>query len=103
MRKRVLLRVLILMATVAAGGSLFQIGCAREIAANLNPCGTILSTNFCTPQQWAVLFVEPQDWDYDPTCTIPTLCGPFPGEAGVGTTTSTTTTTGTGLTGFTGF
>jgi hypothetical protein len=94
MRHRFWFRVVTLVATTSVGGSLLQISCAKTIATNVNPCGTVLSATFCDPQQWDLLFADPQDWGRDPTCTIPTLCGEFPaiGEGGTANTTTTTTT-----------
>lgn len=104
MNRSVWLRVLMLVATSSAGGALVQVGCAKTIGANINPCGTLLSTQYCDPAAWDLLFVHAQDWERDPTCTIPTLCGPWP-ASGTGTTTGTTTTgttAGTTTTGTTG-
>lgn len=107
MKRPIWLRILMLIAASAAGGSLMQVGCAKTIAANVNPCGTLLSTNYCDPFQWNTLFVTPADYDRDPTCTIPYFCGQWPPTAQPGTsgntntgTTTTGTTTGTTSSGF---
>lgn len=58
------------MALWGQGGVL---GCDQ--AWRFNPCGTVLSTNICTPNQWyAALFNQPA-WNVDPTCPIPGQCG----------------------------
>lgn len=62
---------------------LFANGCLSGLY-NVNPCGTVLSTNFCDPQQYALEFGNLFDPSFpDPTCTVPYQCGTF-------------TTTGTG-------
>jgi hypothetical protein len=87
----------------ATGGTLVQIGCIRDALPYLNPCGTIVAATVCTPQEWILATLQPEHYrDYDPTCTIPTLCGPIGAQTGTGTTTTTGTTTGTGLTQGTG-
>ncbi len=49
------------------------LGCDQ--AWRFNPCGTILSTDICTPESWyARLFTVPQ-WNIDPSCPIPYQCG----------------------------
>jgi hypothetical protein len=95
MKRSFWLRFLMLMATISLGGSLMQYGCANiatTVVKNVNPCGTIFSTTFCDPQAYTLMWVEPQDWERDPTCTVPTLCGVWPP---VGGTSNTTNGTGT--------
>jgi len=89
-------------------GTTFISGCLGKIGSNINPCGTILD---CDPVEWDLMFHDYPDWDIDPTCTIPGLCGgqwpPTSGGGGGGggdtttttdTTTDATTTTDTGTT-----
>lgn len=47
-------------------------GCLSGLA-NINPCGTVLSTDFCDPQQFAQVFGNfwQPNYDIDPTCTVP--------------------------------
>ena len=73
-------------------GTVFQAGCLGKLASNVNPCGTILD---CDPVEWDLMFHDYPDWDIDPTCTIPGLCGgnwPPSSTGGTGTTGDTTTT-----------
>ena len=83
-------------------GTMFQAGCLGKVANNVNPCGTILD---CDPLEWDLMFNDYPDWNLDPTCTIPGLCGgqwPPPGVDGgeaVAETTATTQQPSTG-TGF---
>jgi len=95
MKRPMWFRALVLIAASAGGGSLLQVGCARTIGANVNPCGTILSPQICNAFGWDALFVTADDWDRDPTCTIPYFCGPWPPTAAPGGSTNTTTTTTT--------
>jgi len=92
-------RVVALCMTIAAtslAGSLFDIGCVGKVANNFNPCGTILN---CDPAEYDLIMMDTvPDWDLDPTCTIPGMCGDgiFPFDSsGSDTTDSTTTTTTT--------
>jgi hypothetical protein len=42
----------------------------------MNPCGTILSN--CDPTDWWTIIwpvIEAPNYDRDPSCTIPYLCG----------------------------
>jgi len=68
------------IARLAAGalalvtGSVFQ-GCMAGLW-QINPCGTVLSTDFCDPDQFAQIrggFWEP-NYDIDASCTIPFTC-----------------------------
>jgi len=72
-------------------GSIFHVptGCFSKLANNVNPCGVIL---VCDPVEYDLLFQDFPDYNVDPTCTIPGLCGgtPFPLSTG-----TTGTTTGT--------
>ena len=85
-------------------GTLFQGGCLGGLARNFNPCGTILA---CDPVEWDLMFHDYPDYDIDPTCTIPGLCGgQWPpgsdgGAVGDGGAVVTTPITG-GLTGLPG-
>ncbi|MEP0842783.1 MAG: hypothetical protein HRF43_08735 [Phycisphaerae bacterium] len=92
---------------VCACGTTFQVaGCLSQLGQNFNPCGTVLN---CDPTDFDALFLDAPDFEFNPTCTIPTLwnCGgPISNvtganaAAGTGTTgTTTTTTTTTGTTG----
>ncbi len=119
MKRQSGLRVLMCATTLAAGGYALGVGsCAQKVANNVNPCGTIFSTQFCDPVAWQnmVADITPQDWGRDPTCTIPGLCGPWPAgstttgdpnaETSSTTTTTTTNTTNSsygGLSGYSGF
>jgi len=79
MRRSFWFRFLMTIAMLSIGGGLLQVGsCAATVARNVNPCGTIFTETFCDPQAWDLLWVEVQDWERDPTCTIPTLCGTWP-------------------------
>lgn len=52
-------------------------GC-RAGLYNVNPCGTVLSSNFCDPDQYQLQFGELFDPNFtDPTCTVPFECGTF--------------------------
>lgn len=53
-------------------GTMFQLSCLNKVARNVNPCGTIIA---CDPIEWDLLWHDYPDWDIDPTCTIPGLCG----------------------------
>lgn len=55
-------------------GSMQGLSCSLKGAARqLNPCGTILD---CDPLTYDWLFIDQfPDYDLDPTCTIPGLCG----------------------------
>ena len=70
---------------IAAAGALFGASCAgvsEKLVKNVNPCGTILN---CDPVEYDLLFADYPDWDVDPTCTIPSLCGgTFPYRPGAG-------------------
>ena len=57
-------------------GCLSQFNCAGALA-NVNPCGTIFSTEFCDPLAYSRLFGDfyESNFDADPTCVIPFLCG----------------------------
>jgi len=73
-----------LVLATAVMGTTFQlgVGCLSRVAQAVNPCGTILN---CDPLEYDLAF---QDWvpnyNIDPTCTIPGLCGntPFPPAGG---------------------
>ena len=76
MKMRVVVSMLIagmLTASVVPG-----VGCLLENfwqnLYRLNPCGTILSTNICTPDQWYAAIFDRPDWDVDPACPIPGQC-----------------------------
>lgn len=94
---------------VSMAGTTFGVGCFGTVARNINPCGTILN---CDPVEWDLMYHDYPDWDLDPTCTIPGMCGgqwpPGTGSGGEAadttiTTTTDTTTTGTTDTGIFGF
>lgn len=72
-------RILAVAAVSALVGAVFGTGCLAGLA-NVNPCGTVLSTNFCDPQQYAFVFGDIFDPKFpDPTCTVPFSCtGTFP-------------------------
>lgn len=75
------------------GGVLNGLNCGglKDIAANFNPCGTLLN---CDPYEYDWLFIDRYpNWDIDPTCTIPGACAGT--ETTTGTATTGTTTTGT--------
>ncbi len=90
-----------MMLAVSLAGTTFQTGtgCGGTLLRNVNPCGTIL---VCDPLEYDLTFIDYfPNWNIDPTCTIPGLCGgtPFPpvpaqsatgGGALVGTTGGTT-------------
>lgn len=96
------MRRLAIQATLAASvcGTTFQIaGCLSQVGQNFNPCGTVLN---CDPTEWDAMFLDVPDFNYNPTCTIPTLFNcetPISGATGAnadpGTGTTGTTTTGT--------
>ena len=92
MKRSIWLRVVVAIATTVAGGTLLQTGCARRVARNFNPCGTVFDESFCDPFEYGLLFAEPQDWDTDPTCTIPGLCDEWPPTTPPGGTETTDTT-----------
>ncbi len=103
-----LMRWLQVVMAASLMGTVFQpgLGCAGKIAKNFNPCGTFL---VCDPLEYDLSWYEISDfpdYDVDPTCTIPGLCGantPFPPTitgTGTGNTATTGTTTTTGQTGF---
>lgn len=70
MKKAYLIAAMSVMTLWGQGGVL---GCDQ--AWRFNPCGTIVSTNVCTPESWyARLFTLPA-WNIDPTCAIPGQCG----------------------------
>lgn len=84
MKRRWAARV-IAMGIAGAAASLYQFGCLAGLRS-FNPCGTVLSENFCTPQQFERLFGNffTPNFDVDATCTIPFNCGNFPEEQGGG-------------------
>ena len=57
-------------------GSLTQLNCAGALA-QMNPCGTLFSLSFCTPDAYTRLFGDffASDFGADPTCVIPFNCG----------------------------
>ncbi len=65
-----------LCVALALVGCVFQGNCAGAIA-QVNPCGSIFSTDFCDPVAFSRLFGDPfqSDFDADPTCVIPFGCG----------------------------
>jgi hypothetical protein len=70
------------MLASSLAGTTFQAGCLGTIARNFNPCGTVLD---CDPVEWDFMFHAFPDWDIDPTCTIPGLCGgQWPPQTGSG-------------------
>ena len=88
-RWQVALRLLL---ATAMAGTVFQLQCLGKVARNVNPCGTIVD---CDPVEWDLMFHDFPDWDLDPTCTIPGLCGgQWPPSSGGGTDTGTDTDTG---------
>ncbi len=102
MKRPIGLRIAVFLATSSAGACMFDLsGCASTIGANFNPCGTIFPTTFCDPVAWDNMFIKVQDFERDPTCTVATLCGPWPTAPGTATNTTTTTTGTTGTTGTT--
>lgn len=82
-----------------AGGTMFAIpgfSCARNVAPYLNPCGTIFPDTVCTAQDWVLGTLKQENYrNYDPLCTIPMLCTPFPGTGGTTAETQTNTQTNT--------
>lgn len=57
-------------------GTTFASGCLETTLLALNPCGTVLSN--CTPEQWFTLVwpvIEAPNYERDPSCTIPYMCG----------------------------
>ena len=74
--KRSLLIKSLLTVAVLMFGCLVQFNCAGALA-DLNPCGTIFSTQFCDPVAYSRLFGDfyESDFDADPTCVIPFMCG----------------------------
>ncbi len=65
-----------LCVALALVGCVFQGNCAGALA-QVNPCGTIFSTDFCDPVAFSQLFGSPfeSDFDVDPTCIVPFSCG----------------------------
>jgi hypothetical protein len=71
--RRIVGGMLVLGTGMVFGGS----GC-RSGLANVNPCGTVLSTQFCDPDQYQLIFGDIFDPSFsDPTCTVPFECGTF--------------------------
>lgn len=73
-RRRIAIGLLMLAPLI---GTTFAPGCLETALLAANPCGTVLSN--CTPDQWYALIwpvVTAPDYDRDPSCTIPYLCGP---------------------------
>ncbi len=68
-----------LVAALLCGGTLLQVECIGKVVRNVNPCGTILN---CDPKEYDFMWQDKfPDWDIDPTCTIPSMCGgvfPYP-------------------------
>ncbi len=58
-----------------SAGTLFSSGCPTGQLWRFNPCGTILSTDICTPESWYARVFEYPDWGVDPACPIPFNCG----------------------------
>ena len=76
-------RMIRIMLAVSLTGTTFQVvGCLQKVAKNVNPCGTIID---CDPLEWDYMWngLQP-DWNLDPTCTIPGLCGPWPPNSETG-------------------
>ena len=44
----------------------------------IDPCGTIFSTDYCTPGTFESQAAGIGDWSIDPTCPIPGGCGTDP-------------------------
>jgi len=66
---------LIMLAGLMLGSGVLPVGgCIGENLWRFNPCGTILSPNICTPDQWYQLIFDKPDWDIDPACPIPFQC-----------------------------
>ena len=89
-------------------GTVFELSCINRLSGiggrigkNINPCGTIID---CDPVEWDLMFNSYPDWNLDPTCTIPGLCGGDwpPSSANQGGTTTGGATTG-GTSAFGGF
>jgi len=60
---------------LALSGSVLPLaGCLADNLWRFNPCGTILSTNICTPDEWYRFVFDSPDWDVDPACPIPFQC-----------------------------
>ena len=74
MKRSMLVKVLLVAAVVMAG-TLVQSTCASAFF-NINPCGTIFSTNFCDPVVYSQLYGNyyETNFDADPTCSIPYQC-----------------------------
>ncbi len=63
------------LTVMLAGGTLFADGCLNTVAS-LPICGGLLT--FCTPTDQLLLFfpvLEVPDFEADPGCTIPGVCG----------------------------
>lgn len=61
---------------------LAQVNCLGKVVRNVNPCGTVLN---CDPIEYDLLWADFPDFERDPTCTIPGLCGGvFPYDPGDG-------------------
>ena len=60
-----------------AGGCVFQLGTCTRSLAQVNPCGTVLSTSVCDPIVYEQLFgdfYEVRGFP-DATCILPGQCG----------------------------
>jgi hypothetical protein len=78
MRSRIIRAIM--FGALSATATLYGVGsCVGEQLWRFNPCGTILSTNICTPSSWYARLFDAPDWNVDPTCPIPFQCGPGAG------------------------
>ena len=72
-KQQAVLRVLLALSTMGATAYSVSVGgCLQTAARNINPCGTIVD---CDPIEWDLMFHDFPDYDTDPTCVIPGLCG----------------------------
>jgi hypothetical protein len=72
----------LMLAGLSAGTTLYGGGCAGDNLWRFNPCGTILSTNICSPTDWYARIFDGPDWSVDPSCAIPFQCGGGTGTGG---------------------
>jgi len=64
------------LGALSATATLYGVGsCVQDNLWRFNPCGTILSTAVCTPEEWYARVFESPDWGVDPACPIPFQCG----------------------------
>lgn len=77
-RTRVYRRIMVLSATIVAGGTVLQTGPCINTLLSITPCGTVVPLTICTPVDQLNLvfpYLRIPDFRADPSCTIPRGCG----------------------------